>query len=79
MFRPGILFSPTNFDNLSMEGSVGNPIGLDEEENMENAPPPAPSTRESVRPTEHARLERICAFRAGIENVPDSVSGNLLQ
>ena len=34
VFRPGIdtPFSPTTFDDLWMEGSVGNPIVLDEEE-----------------------------------------------
>ena len=54
VFRPGIdtPFSPTTFDDLLMgDGSVENPIVLDEEEDKENAPPP--STPESVRPTEH--------------------------
>ena len=57
VFRPGIdtPFSPTTFDDLSMEGSVENHIVLDEEEDKENAPPP-PSTPESVRPTEPPRL-----------------------
>ena len=34
VFRPGIdtPFSPTTFDDLSMEGSAENPIVLDEEE-----------------------------------------------
>ena len=70
MFRPGIdtPFSPTTLDDLSMEGSVENPIVLDEEEDKENA---APSTPESVRPTEPPRLQRSCAFGAEIENVPD--------
>ena len=51
VFRPGIgtPFSPTTFDDLSMEGSVENPNVLDEKEDKENAPP---STPESVRPTE---------------------------
>ena len=51
VFRPGIdtPFSPTFFDDLSMEGSVENPIVLDEQEDKENAPS---STPESVRPTE---------------------------
>ena len=43
VFRPGIdtSFSPTTFDDLLMgDGSVENPIVLDEEEDMENAPPP---------------------------------------
>ena len=42
VFRPGIdtPFSPTTFDDLSMEGSFENPIVLDEEEDKENAPPP---------------------------------------
>ena len=59
VFRPGIdtPFSPTTFDDLSMEGSVENPIVLDEEEDKENSPPP-PSTPESVRPTEPPRLQR---------------------
>ena len=52
VFRPSIdtPFARTNFDDLSMEGSVENPIALDEKEDKENAPPP-PSTPESVRPT----------------------------
>ena len=72
VFRPGIdtPFSPTTFDDLSMEGSVENLILLDEEEDKENAPPP-PSTPESVRPTEPPRLQRTRAFGARIENVPD--------
>ena len=57
VFRPGIdtPFSPTTFDDLSMEGSVENHNVLDEEEDKENAPPP-PSTPDSVRPTEPPRL-----------------------
>ena len=59
VFRPSIdtPFSPTTFDDLLMsDGSVENPIVLDEEEDKENAPPP--TTPESVRPTEPPRLER---------------------
>ena len=79
VFRPGIdtPFSPTTFDDLSMEGSVENPIVLDEEEDNENAPPP--STPESVRPTELPRLQRSRAFGARIENVPDYVIIKLFQ
>ena len=43
VFRPGIdtLFSPTTFDAFLMgDGSVENPIVLDEEEDKKNAPPP---------------------------------------
>ena len=71
VFRPGIdtPFSPTTFDDLSMEGSVENPIMLDEEEDKENAPPP-PSTPDSVRPTEPPRLQRSRAFGATIQNYP---------
>ena len=78
VFRPGIdtPFSPTTFDDKSMEGSVENPIVLDEEEDKENAAPP-PSTPESVRPTEPPRLQRSRAFGAGMENVPDYVFRNL--
>ena len=77
MFRPGIntLFSPTTFDDLSMEGSVENPIVLDDKEGKENTPPP--TTPESVRPTEPPRLQRSHAFRARMENVPDYVFRNL--
>ena len=53
-----------------MEGSVENPIVLDEEEGKENAPPP-PSTPESVRPTKPLGLQRSGAFGARIENVPE--------
>ena len=79
VFRPGIdtLFSPTVFDDLLMgDGSVENPIVLDEEEDKENTPPP-PSTPESVRPTEPPRLQRSCAFGARMENAPDFVFRNL--
>ena len=64
VFRPGIdtLFSPTTFDDLSMEGSVENPIILDEEEGKENARPPA-STPESVRPTEPPRLQKFALLQ----------------
>ena len=65
-------FSPTTFDDFSMERSVENPIVLDEEEDKENAPPP-PTTPESVRPAELPRLQRSCAFEARMENVPDYV------
>ena len=80
VFRSGVdtPFSPTTFDYLSMEGSVENPIVLDEEEDKKNAPPPS-STPESVRPTEPARLQISRAFGARIENVPDYVFRNLFQ
>ena len=57
------------------DGSVENPIVLDEEEDKENAPPP--TTPESVRPTEPPRLQRRRAFGARLENVPDYVFRNL--
>ena len=62
VFRPGIdtPFSPTTFDNFSMEGSDEDPIVLDEEEDKENAPPP--TTPESVRPTEPPKLQRSRPF-----------------
>ena len=72
VFRPGIdtPFSPTTIDDLLMgDGSVENPIVLDEKEDKENAPPP--TTPESVRPTESPRLQKSRAFGARIENVPD--------
>ena len=71
-------FSPTTFDDLSMgEGSVENPIVLDEEEDKENAP--LPSTPEFVRPTDPPRLQRSRPFGTRIENVPDYVYRNLFQ
>ena len=80
VFRPGIAtpFSPTAFDDLLMgDGSVENPILLDdEEEDKENA---APTTPESVRPTEPPRLLRSRAFGARLENVPDYVYRNLFE
>ena len=78
VFRPGIdtPFSPTAFFDLLMgDGSVENPIVLDEEEDKENAPPP--TTPQSVRPTEPPRLQRSRAFGARMENVPDYVLRNL--
>ena len=73
VFRPGIVtrFSPTTFDDLLMsDGSVENPIVLDEKEDKENAPPTTP---ESARPTEPLRLQRCRASGARKENVPDYV------
>ena len=79
VFRPGIHtpFSPTTFDDLSMEGSVENPIVSDEEEDKENASPP--TTPESVRPTEPPRLQRSRAFGAIMGNVPEYVFRILFQ
>ena len=59
-----------------MDGSVENPIVLDEEEDKKNAPP---STPESVRPTELPRLQKSRAFGAKIENVLDYVFRILFQ
>ena len=68
VFTPGTdtSFSPTTFNDLSMEGSVEIPIVLDGEEDKENAPPP--STPESVRHTEPPRLQRSRALGARKEN-----------
>ena len=64
VFRPGMdtPFFPTIFDNLSMEGSVENPIMLDEEADKENAL--LPTTPVSVKTTEPPRLLRSRAFGA---------------
>ena len=78
MLRPGIdvPFSPTTVDDLLMgDGSVENPIVLDEEEEKENARPP--TTPESVRPTTPPRLQRSRTFGARNENVPYYVFRNL--
>ena len=77
VFRPTIdnAFSPTTFDDSSMEGSVENPILLDEEEGKEIAPPP--TTPDAVRTTKPPRLQRNCAFGARMENVPDYIFRNL--
>ena len=79
VFRPGIdtPFSPTTFDDLLMgDGSVENPILLDEQEDKENAAPTAP---ESARPTEPPRLQRSRPFGTRIEIVPDYVYRKLFQ
>ena len=58
---PGIdtPFSPTTFDDLSMEGSVENPIVLGEEEDKENARPPSiPESAEPPRPQKSRVLEQ---------------------
>ena len=80
VFGPGVdtHFSPTTFDDLSMEGSIEIPIVLEEEEDKENAPPP-PSIPKFVRPMEPPKLQRRHAFGAGIENVPDYVFRSLYQ
>ena len=79
VFRPGIdtPFLPTTFDTFLMgDGSVENPILLDEEEDKETV---APTTPESARPTEPPRLQRSRPFGTRIENVPDYVYRNLFQ
>ena len=78
VFRPGIdtPFSPTTFDDLLTEGSVQNPIVLDEEEDKESSPPSKP---ESVRPTEPLRQQKSRVFGARKQNVPDYVYTNLFQ
>ena len=79
VFRPGIdtPFSPTTFDDLLMgDGSVENPILLDEEEDKENA---APTTSESAGPSEPPSLQRSRAFGARMENVPHYVFRNLFR
>ena len=78
VFRPGIdtPFSPTTFDDLSMEGSAENPIVLDEEEDKKNA---SPSTHVSERPIQPPRLLRSRAFGARVETIPDYVYRNLFQ
>ena len=80
VYRPGIdtSFSPTTFDYLSMERSGGNPIVMCKEEDKEKFPP-FPSTPLPVRPTEPPSLQRIPAFGATIENIPDYVYRNLFQ
>ena len=78
VFRPRIdtPFSPTTFDDLSMGGTIENPIVLDKEEDKENSPP---STPESERATEHPRLLRSRPFETRLENVPESVYRTLFR
>ena len=80
VFRPGIdtPFSPATIHDLSMEGSVENPIVLDEEQDKDNFPP-ASSTPESVRSREPPRLQRSRPFGARIENIPDYVYRTLFR
>ena len=78
VFRPGkdTPFSPlVYYDLLMSDGSVENPTVLDEEEDKETAP----TTPESVRPTEPPRLLSSRALGARIENVPDYVCRNLFE
>ena len=80
VFRAGIdtPFSPITFDDFLMgDGSVENPILLDEKEDKENAPPPL--TPESLRHTDPPRLQRSRSFGTRIKNVPDYVYRNLFQ
>ena len=74
VLRPGkdTPFSPTTFDDFSMEGPVENPIVLDEKEDKEKSLS-ALSTPESVRPTEPPRLQTNSPFGTRIENFPDYV------
>ena len=79
VFRPGIdtPYSPTTFDDFSMEGSVEKPIVLDEQEDKENASPP--TTPESIGPAEPPRLQRSRAFGARMENLLHYIFINLFQ
>ena len=81
MFRPDIdtPFSPTTFDDLSMKGSVENPIVLDEEEDNENSAPTTKTTPVFERITEPPRLLKIRAFGARMEKVPDYAYRYLFQ
>ena len=65
-----------------MEGSVENPIVLDEKEDKENSVPTTTTTTTtpvSERPTEPPRFLRSRAFGARLENVSDYVYRNLFQ
>ena len=79
VFTPGINtpFSPTTFDDLSMEESAENPIPLDEEEDKENSAPTTTPVPE--RSTEPSRLLRSRAFGGRIEIVPDYNYRNFFQ
>ena len=81
VFRRGINtpFSPTKFDRLSMEGSVENPIVLDEKEDKENSAPTTTTITVSERITEPPRLLRSRGSGARIEIVPDYPYRNLFQ
>ena len=72
-FRPGIdtPFSPTIFDDLSIEVSVENRIVLDEEEDKDNTPPTTPASAEPPG------LQRSRTIGARIENIPENVYRNL--
>ena len=61
VFRPGIdtPFSPNTFDDFSIEGSVENPIGLDEEDDKENAPPPSTPESQTHRTSQVAEKSRF--------------------
>jgi len=77
VFRPGINtpFLQQHLTIYRWGEQLKNPIVLDKEQDKENTP--APSTPESVRPTEPPRLQRSRTFGARIENVPDYVHRKL--
>ena len=72
VFKPGTdtPFSPIAFNDLEMgEGGLSeNPIVLDEKEDKENNSPKIPVFE---RPTEPAKLPRVCPFEWRIKNVPE--------
>ena len=78
VFRPGIgtPFSPTKFEDIYMEGSVENPIVLDEKEDKEKSAPTTTTTPMSKRPPKPPRLLRNRTFGARMEKVPYCVHWN---
>ena len=77
VFRPGIdnPFQPTAFDDLVMEGSEGNPILLDEDDDK-NSPPTTPVSERRTRPP---ALLRCRPFGNRRKNVPHFVYISLFQ
>ena len=71
VLRPGIdtPFSLTTFDDFLMgDGSIENPIVLDEEEDKEKAPPP--TKPESVRPTNHTGCREVALLEQAWKMYP---------
>ena len=75
-------FSPPTFNNFEMSSLAGNPILIDEEQDLENYPPHPTTpitTPVSERPTQSPVLMSSHPFGTTIENVPDYVYRNLFR
>ena len=75
VFKPGIdtPSHPSKFNEFSDGFNRENPLLIDEDQDMENSPPPHPTTPVSERPTQPPVWMRSRPFGTRIESVPDFV------